>query len=189
MRQMIVVVQFCLAHLIRDLKFLTEHPDAVIQLYGQPILDAVRRMFKLIHRHIPEPVERFEIKMKRRKRKTLKLAFTTVVISPVESYVEKNYPEVVNMVRRFQKHGESYFTFLSTPGMGPTNNAAEQALRCVVMDRRGTQGTRSSRGRIICERIWTVTGTCRMNQRSIHQYLCQATTAWANAQPIPSLIP
>ena len=30
-----VVVQFCLTHLIRDVKFLAEHPDARNQRYGK----------------------------------------------------------------------------------------------------------------------------------------------------------
>lgn len=93
------------------------------------------------------------------------------------------------MAERFRKHGQEYFTFITTPEIGPTNNPAEQALRFVVMDRRATQGTRSHKGRTFCERIWTVVGTCRMNQRSIFGYLCAAVTAWASGTPIPSLIP
>ena len=49
------LVQFCLAHLIRDLKFLAEHPHAPVQLYGQPILKAVRQMFHLIHQQFQNP--------------------------------------------------------------------------------------------------------------------------------------
>jgi hypothetical protein len=52
------------------------------------------------------------------------------------------------------KHGESYFRFITTPGIEPTNNLAEQAIQFVVIDRRITQGTRSETGRRWCERIW-----------------------------------
>ena len=45
-----VLVQFCLAHLIRDIKFLTTHPDKRNQKYGNRVLDAVRAMFATIHR-------------------------------------------------------------------------------------------------------------------------------------------
>ncbi len=55
--------------------------------------------------------------------------------------------EAFNMAKRFRKNGKAYFEFITTPGMGPTNNLAEQAVRFVVIDRRITRGTRSEKGR------------------------------------------
>ena len=189
MGQMSGRIQFCFAHLIRDLKFLAEHPNPVMQLYAQPILRAIRRMFHLIHEQVENPVKDFPSKLEWQKKRIIALTTDTTPVSPIEWYVEKNYPEVFNMATRFRRHGESYFTFITTPEIGPTNNAGEQALRFVVMDRRATQGTRSHKGRAFCERIWTVTGTCRINKRSIFGYLCEAVTAWANGLRIPSLVP
>jgi transposase len=189
MGQMSGTIQFCLAHLIRDLKFLDEPPEAIMQIYAQPILRAVRRMFHLIHEQVENPVEDFQSKLERHKKRIIALAGNTACLSPIECYVQTHYPEAFNMAERFRKHGEEYFTFITTPEIGPTNNLAEQALRFVVMDRRATQGTRSHKGRAFCERIWTVAGTCRMNKRSIFGYLCEAVTAWAAGLPIPSLIP
>lgn len=182
-------VQFCFAHLIRDLKFLAEHPDGIMPLYAEPILRAVRRMFKLIHEQVDHPVKDFQSKLEGQKKRIIALAIDTTGLSPIEWYVQKQYPEVWNMAQRFRKHGQAYFTFITTPEIGPTNNAAEQALRFVVMDRKATQGTRSHKGRAFCERIWSVVGTCRINKRSIFGYLCEAVMAWANGLPAPSLIP
>ena len=179
-------VQFCFAHLIRDLKFLAEHPDLLTQLYAQPILRAIRRMFHLIHEQVNHPVADFQSKLEWQKKRILALAEHTACVSPIAWYVQEQYPEVFNMAQRFRKHGAAYFTFITTPQIGPTNNAAEQALRFVVLDRRATQGTRSHKGRAFCERIWTVVGTCRLNKRSIFGYLCEAMTAWASGLPIPS---
>ena len=61
--------------------------------------------------------------------------------------------------------------FITTPGMGPTNNLAEQAVRFVVIDRRITQGTRSEKGRETCERLWTVVGTCALQGRSAFEFI------------------
>jgi transposase len=182
-------VQFCFAHLIRDLKFLAEHPKALLPLYAQPILQAIRKMFHLIHEQIRNPALDFQAKLEGQKKRILALAGNTACLSPLLWYVQEHYSEVFNMSERFRKHGEAYFSFITTPEIGPTNNAAEQALRFVVMDRRATQGTRSHKGRAFCERIWTVVGTCRMQHRSIFAYLCQAVTAWANGLPVPSLLP
>jgi transposase len=44
------------------------------------------------------------------------------------------------MAARFEKHGTSYFQFITTPRVEPTNNLAEQAIRFVVIDRLITQG-------------------------------------------------
>ena len=182
-------VQFCFAHLIRDLKFLAQHPQALLPLYAQPILQAIRAMFELIHEQVRNPALDFQAKLEGHKKRIMALAGNTACLSPIEWYLQKHYPEAFNMAERFRKHGQEYFTFITTPEIGPTNNAAEQALRFVVMDRRATQGTRSHKGRAFCERIWTVVGTCRMHRRSIFDYLCQAVSSWANRLPIPSLIP
>jgi len=45
-----VAVQFCLAHLIRDVKFLTELPDQATAAYGQRVLAGLRQLFHVIHR-------------------------------------------------------------------------------------------------------------------------------------------
>ena len=54
-----------------------------------------------------------------------------------------------NLAKRFGKHGEGYFRFITTPGVEPTNNLAEQAIRFVVIDRQITQGTRSETGPLV----------------------------------------
>jgi hypothetical protein len=56
------------------------------------------------------------------------------------------------MAERFRKHAKAYFQFITTPGMDPTNNVAEQAIRFIVIDRHVTQGTRSAKGQRANER-------------------------------------
>ena len=90
-----------------------------------------------------------------------------------------------NLAKRFETHGESYFRFITTPGVEPTNNLAEQAIRFVVIDRLITQGTRSEKGNRWCERIWTVIATCTQQGRSVFEYLEAAVTAWFYVGPPP----
>ncbi len=75
------------------------------------------------------------------------------------------------MAKRFRKHGDAYFTFVTTPGVEPTNNLAEQAIRFVVIDRHITQGTRSEQGRQWSERIWTVIASCAQQGKSVYGFL------------------
>jgi len=97
--------------------------------------------------------------------------------------------EARNLADRFRQHGAAYFRFITTPGIEPTNNLAEQAIRFVVQDRHVTQGTRGQRGRRWCERIWTATATCAQQNRSVFEYLHQTLVAHFAGRPTPSLLP
>lgn len=97
--------------------------------------------------------------------------------------------EAQNMAERFHKHGKAYFEFITTPGIEPTNNLAEQAIRFVVIDRRITQGTRGASGRTWCERIWTVIATCAQQGRSVFGFLFESLLAHFAGRTGPSLLP
>jgi Transposase IS66 family. len=173
-----VTVQFCLAHLIRDVKFLTELPDPLTAAYGQRVLAGLRQLFHVIHRRETMDPARFQ--------RALEKAREELVA------VGKRAPprtEAQTMAKRFREHGADYFRFITTPGVEPTNNLAEQAIRFVVIDRLITQGTRSERGRRWNERIWTAIATCTQQGRSVFEYLRQSILARFTGTPAPSLLP
>jgi len=173
-----VQVQFCLAHLIRDVKFLTTLPDRVTRNYGERVLDGLRRLFKVIHRRDTMSESRFAKAIEQARRDLV----ATAKRAPRRT-------EAQNLAKRFRLHGEAYFRFITTPGVEPTNNLAEQAIRFVVIDRTITHGTRSEKGRQWSERIWTVMATCARQNRSAFQYLQRVAHAHFKNQPIPPLLP
>jgi len=174
-----VLVQFCLAHLIRDLKFLAEHPNPRNRSYGRRVLDATRALFDVIHRrHLMKP-ETFAAKLK-----SLGNALRRTAVKNVPGAAEAR-----NLARRFKKHGESYIRFITTPGIEPTNNLAEQAIRFVVIDRHITQGSRSETGQRWLERIWTIVATCTQQGCSVFDFLLEAVRASFHGEPAPVLIP
>jgi len=179
MREFSVEVQFCLAHLIREVKFIMGLPGKRTQVYGERLLDAIRKLFRIIHRRETMTGEGFQ--------RAMETARTDVVNAAL--WASPKCKQARNLAKRFRKHGEAYFRFITTPGVEPTNNLAEQAIRFVVIDRRITQGTRSETGQRWCERIWTAIATCTQQGRSVFEYLREAVNANFNAQPIPSLIP
>lgn len=77
----------------------------------------------------------------------------------------------------------------TTPGLEPTNNLAEQAIRFVVIDRHITQGTRSEGGNRWSERIWTVIATCAAQGLSVYEFLCESLRTFWEGTPQPSLVP
>lgn len=172
-----ILVQFCLAHLIRELKFLTTLADAPTVRWAQQMLAGMRRLFGVIHRRDSMTPEKFQ----RALAKARDVLLARGKRGPMRS-------EVQNLVQRFKEHGEAYFRFVTTPGIEPTNNLAEQALRFVVIDRRLTQGTRSVRGRQWCQRIWTAAATCLQQGRSLFVYLCSAIEAFFHGRSAPSLL-
>src|SRR3954452_1385360 len=60
MREFSVVLQFCLAHLIRDVKFLMTLPDKKEQAYGQRLREALRALFGVIHQRERMPKGEFQ---------------------------------------------------------------------------------------------------------------------------------
>ena len=179
MREFDVLVQFCMAHLIRDVKFLLTLPGREDQAYGQRVRDAIRELFAVIHRREKMTAAGFQKALEAAREQVLKAATTRV---PATRHAH-------NLAKRFREHGEAYFRFITTPGIEPTNNLAEQAIRFIVIDRRITQGTRSETGRRWCERIWTVIATCAQQGRSAFQFLLDSVQAYLSGTSSPSLLP
>lgn len=188
MKDFNVTMQFCIAHLIRDVRFLITLPDKQTKAYGKRLLNEIRKMFKVIHKRDNMVQEDFTNALEKAKESILTVALQNVPSQLNEDGKEEKR-EAKNMADRFRKHGKAYFEFITTPGIGPTNNVAEQAIRFVVIDRLITQGTRSIKGRKSSERLWTVIATCALQGRSAFNFILQAVHAYFNNDPAPSLIP
>ncbi len=188
MKDFSITVQFCIAHLIRDIKYLTGLRDAETKAYGKKLLGAVKDMFKVIHNRENLDTETFNRAMENARKKIMDAA-----LDNVPSKLDKKGKELkrgpFNMANRFRKNGKAYFVFITTPGCEPTNNLAEQAVRFVVIDRLITQGTRSEKGRETNERLWTVVGTCALQGRSAFEFIFAAVHAYFRGEPEPSLLP
>lgn len=179
MKDFNIIMQFCLAHLIRDVKFLADFPNASVKIYGRRLLRHLRKLFQVFHQQESLGQRTFQIALEKSKIALIRAATTHV----------PSRKEARNMARRFEENGEAYFTFITTPGVDPTNNSSEQALRFIVQYRYASQGTRSPNGRIACERFWTVIQTCALQGRSAFQFIKQAIDAFVHDAAAPSLVP
>lgn len=174
-----VLVQFCLAHLLRDMRFLAEHPDRRNHAYAARLIEATREMFHVIHDREQYSARSFHIA----------LQDAGDELEAQALYRVPNTQEARNLARRFQKHGASYLRFITMPGIEPTNNLVEQAIRFVVIDRLVTQGSRCEAGRRWLERIWTVMATCAQQGKSAFEFLAETIAAHFKGAPTPSLAP
>lgn len=175
-----LTVQFCWAHLVRDVKFVAEHPDKVTRRYGQKVLALVRKLFKLLARRVQLTAKGYRRSLDKLREQLLKA---------IRSVPKRE--EALKIAKRFRKHAASYFTFMDheeIPGVDPTNNRTEQKIRFVVIDRKVTQGTKGEIGWQWCQRIWSTIATCRQRGKSVYRFLLDAIHARLGNRPPPSLL-
>ena len=178
MKKAPVTVQFCLAHLIREVRFLTESTNYAVAQYGRRLLKQIKALFRLIHRRDLLQPETFQRRLKQAREHCLKTGRRTQAGGAAAL-----------MAKRFRTHGRDYFTFITCPNIEPTNNSSERALRFCVIDRRITQGTRGRKGQQWCERFWTIRQTCRQQGIGVCHFIQQAVLAYFQRTTPPSLLP
>jgi transposase len=81
------------------------------------------------------------------------------------------------------------WTFARVGGVEPTNNAAEREIRHAVCWRKTSYGTDSAAGSRFVERILTVIGSCRRQNRNVLRFLVDAVQAARTGGKAPSLRP
>ncbi len=188
-----IKAQYCWAHLIRDIRFLSEkHPDKATKAWAEQLLDRSRRLFSAWHRRDEMTAEGFHRSML-----THRDRFLELVRQPPSS------KEAANLAARFAivdfttdecdevqtyDHSEDYFRFMFACDVEPTNNHSEQQIRHCVIDRKITQGTRGVAGQRYNERMWTTIATCKKQDRGIFDFLLNSIDAHLNNRPTPSLL-
>lgn len=173
-----VKVQYCWAHLVRDMKFLAENQLRKVKNWANKLLDIAAKIFGPNKSRVQSSYVRWRNKMEK-----LRIAFLRNVQKPPD------HKDAQNISRRFRDGGKGYFLFLDVAGVEPTNNATEQAIRFVVLDRRVTQGTRGQFGMRWCERAWTVVASCAAQKRSIFEFFINALNSTYRGTTYPSITP
>lgn len=173
-----VPMQYCMAHLIREVRFLAEHSVKKLARWGKALLAWLKKLFETLHRRQDLTPPGFLRSMNK-----LKDGFLGRMRRPPD------HPLAAKLAKRFKgKAAEDYFRFIEAALVEPTNNGTERQIRTVVIDRKVTQGTRGQAGMRWCERIWTVIATCKKQQRNVFDFIHQSIIAhWSN-QDYPMLI-
>ncbi len=91
------------------------------------------------------------------------------------------------MARNLLKAWPALWTFAKHPGVEPTNNHAERALRSAVIYRKLSLGSQSEDGEQRTARLLSAHTTCRLQRRSLFAYLTDAIAAHARGDPVPLL--
>jgi len=82
--------------------------------------------------------------------------------------------------KRIRRYCNEWLTFLDHPGVSPTNNLAEQALRAVVILRKLTFGSRTKAGAKRLATMMTVIETAKRQGKSVLKFLVALFTMSSN---------
>jgi transposase len=173
-------LQWCWAHLLRDFQALIDSPCHTKKRLGRDLRQPTKALFAL---------------WQKVRDGTLTRAAFREQVEPIRTRIDalllRGYynPRTRGFCKELVEHRRNLWTFVEHDDLGPTNNAAEQALRHAVIWRKLSFGTQSAGGSRFVERMLTVIETCRRQSRDTFAWLTAAVEAHLNQQPPPSLLP
>jgi hypothetical protein len=171
------LIQFCWAHLIREIVFLAEYGDKKVSRYGKRLLEEVKKMYETIHQREGLTKMSWKQRMNRHRR----------LLEAAAAYRVPEQKEAQNISKRIREWGSSYFTFIGKE-IPSTNNEAERVIRAIVLDRKVTQGARSEWGNRWMERFWSILATCTQQGKPVIDFLYDCVYSSLNKLPPPSLL-
>ena len=173
--------QLCWAHLMRDFFKISERSGEAGKI-GTQLLEQAHKMFGLWHRMRDGPLDRraFQVSVQ---------PIREVIEALLEQGTVCEHAKTKRTCKMIFKRKAALWSFANVPGVEPTNNAAERAVRPAVLWRKQSFGTQSERGSEFVERMLTVCGTCKLQGRNVLDYLTQAIEASLLGQSAPSLLP
>jgi transposase len=173
--------QVCWSHIQRDFR---RHSEGLAEqkTFGQEGLELTRGVFAAWRAYQHEHHDRDQLKIE---------------IVPIQTQLRQLLQDASPKSKRTRWHRRfannllkvwpALWTFTDHPGVEPTNNPAERALRGPVIHRKLSHGTRSHAGERFAERALSAAATCRQQHRSLFDYLTELLTAHTRGDPLPAL--
>jgi len=161
-------LQRCWTHLLRETDYLAEHVDE-----AKPLQKELHKLYGQLKASLeddPPPEERARLanNAKRRLRYWMK-----------KRYKDDDAKEFIQKVRNGFDH---WFTFVTTPGVEPTNNRAERVLREHVVQRKIIGTLRNEKGTAIYEIMMTMLATWKLRGLNPSEALAESLTkAWTKS--------
>ncbi len=172
--------QICWAHLRRDMQAMIDRDGDGAEV-GRRLLWQSDKLFEAWHKVRDGTIRRSTFLQ------------TVAWLRPmVRSSLERGSgcacPKTATTCGELLRLWDCLWTFTRVEGVEPTNNAAERALRHAVIWRRISGGTDSEVGSRFVERMLSVVATCRLQKRSVLEYLTQCHRARLLGVEAPPLV-
>jgi len=154
--------QTCLAHLIRKAVGLSQRRKPNLKHFGQVMTALLRQLVGFSH-HRSSPKQWN--------------AFYAHLLLTLGLY-ETDKDDAGRLARQVLRELDSLWVFLDYPGVEPTNNRAERALRFGVLWRKRSLGTQSEKGSRWVERILSLKETCRLRSQPTFPLLADIISSY-----------
>jgi transposase len=173
--------QVCWSHIDRDFR---RHSEGLAEqkTFGEQGLELSRRVFAAWRAFKHDHHDRDQL---------------ATEIAPIQTELRRLLDQASPKRRRNRWHRRfannllkvwpALWTFVTVPGVEPTNNPAERALRAPVIHRKVSLGTQSETGERFAERALSAAATCRLQSRSLFTYLSELLIAHSRGDPFPAL--
>lgn len=148
------LLQLCWAHILRDTKDLSKDFGREGKYVHQKLKEIFALAKGLNHKGTPEHVDQLKAEI-------LLLTQRHYKHSTIRKFVNNLYHRDVN----------NLFRFVTDPEVDPTNNISERELRKLVIIRKISNGSRSTRGANATAMLLSIIETLRINNKNILQEL------------------
>jgi hypothetical protein len=181
--------QVCWAHLKRDFTAMADR-SGVSREIGEALLKRQRRLFRWWHRVRDGTWVRSDfIEFVKPLRAGFKAELEAATALPIAHAEKTPLAKTMRTCQQLLQVEPALWTFVQTPGVEPTNNAAERALRPAVIWRRTSFGSQSNGGSQFVSRMLTVVTSLKAQHRNVLDFLYQTCAATRLNRPTPSLLP
>lgn len=142
--------QLCWAHLIREFTKISERPGVSKEL-GTALVKQQEKLFELWHRVRDGTLTRCDfVESVKDIRSKIKALLQEAADYKITSKEKTPLAKTVRTCRQLLKVEPAMWLFVTTPGVEPTNNAAERAIRPAVIWRRTSFGSLASGWEYFC---------------------------------------
>ena len=176
--------QYCWAHLVRGLLWLTICSSKAAKTLGEKLLAAARTVLHAWNEVLRGTLARaaFDADLAAHTRD-----FGTLLYEGTKL----RHKRAASLCRGMQYDEPSFWTFTTQADVEPTNNRAERSLRAAVRWRRVSLGTQSERGSRFAERMLTVCETLCLQGRLLVPWLTQCLRAKLGVPgvSVPAVLP
>jgi transposase len=173
--------QLCWSHLRRDFQAMIDRKNGGSACVER-LLDRSDRLFHHWHRVRDGTLDRAGFASRAaRLRRQIKEALNDGATGPCAT--------TATTCRELLRLEPFLWTFVTTPGVEPTNNQAEREHRHAVLLRKISGGTGREMGSRFVERLLTVRATCRLQGVGLLDYLTACFQARLSGEKPPSLMP
>jgi len=175
-------LQWCWAHLKRDIQKLIDSSDNQVKRLGHDLMRQQGLLFEQWRRYKSGEITWRGFQQ-----------LAGPIRSEFNSYLLRGScsgnKKLTGFCDELLPRKDHLWTFTKVQGIEPTNNTAERTLRPAVIYRKLSFGTQSSSGSRYLERILTISETCRLQNRNTYEFLIESMTAKLAGGIAPSLLP